>query len=68
MATGDQQDWNLALKKGAEFSSATDLKLVEVLRYPSLEKPQWAERSLNNTTLKGLFDEVRLLKIEMTCI
>jgi hypothetical protein len=68
MATGDQKDWYFALKRGAEFSSDTDLKLVEVLRYPGFEEPRWSERSLNDTSLKALFKKVKLFNIEMDCI
>jgi len=61
MAQGDQRDWYEALKHGAVFSDSdtTDLKLVEVLRYPCLETPRWSERRLKGTDLQVLFDEVR---------
>lgn len=58
MASGDQKGWYEALKRGVEFSSTTDLQLMEVLQYPGDESPRWSERSLDDMTIQGLFDEV----------
>jgi len=60
MAVGDQKEWYEALKRGAAFyDSDTELKLVEVSRFPGVETAQWSERSLDDTTLEKLFNEAR---------
>lgn len=64
---GDGRDhWHNALKRGVRFSHGTRCDTLEILQYPSLADPQWAEGTLDDSTLPQWLNQVRKTSYERT--